>query len=156
MEPPTHPVRFIQTIRQDLSGSDQIDEAPNLSTPDPSGADQIDVEHQATDLAVPHAVSWAAAQRDGVLVLEITETSDGLTSTPARLGKAKRWPPTWPSPAGCVVGVCRVGWWLACCDAATAAAGPVLASTEQSLGDRQVWPGMGNRRDISASNHRTP
>jgi hypothetical protein len=25
---------------------------PNLSRPDPSGADQIDAEHQATDLAV--------------------------------------------------------------------------------------------------------
>jgi hypothetical protein len=43
---------IIQTIQQDPSGSDQIDEAPNVSRPDPSGADQIDAEHQATDLAV--------------------------------------------------------------------------------------------------------
>jgi uncharacterized membrane protein len=43
---------IIQTIRRDLSGSDQIDEASNLSRPDPSRADQIDAEHQATDLAV--------------------------------------------------------------------------------------------------------
>jgi len=39
------------------SGSYGIDEAPNVSRPDPSGADQIDVEHQATDLAVSRA-SW--------------------------------------------------------------------------------------------------
>jgi hypothetical protein len=31
---------------------DQIDEALNVSSPDPSGADQIDAEHQATDLVV--------------------------------------------------------------------------------------------------------
>jgi hypothetical protein len=43
---------IIQTIRRDRSGSDQIDEASNLSRPDPSRADQIDAEHQATDLAV--------------------------------------------------------------------------------------------------------
>jgi hypothetical protein len=43
---------IIQTILLHPSGSDQIDDASNLSSPDPSGADQIDVEHQATDLAV--------------------------------------------------------------------------------------------------------
>jgi hypothetical protein len=41
---------IIQTIRRDRSESIQIDEAPNLSRPFPSGADQIDAEHQATDL----------------------------------------------------------------------------------------------------------
>jgi hypothetical protein len=41
---------IIQTIRRDRSGSDQIDDLSNVSRPDPSGADQIDVEHQATDL----------------------------------------------------------------------------------------------------------
>jgi hypothetical protein len=46
-----HPL-IIQTIRRDLSGSVGIDEAPNLSRADPSGADQIDAEHQATNLAV--------------------------------------------------------------------------------------------------------
>jgi hypothetical protein len=43
---------IIQTIRRDPSGSDQIDDPSNVSRPDLSGADQIDVEHQATDLAV--------------------------------------------------------------------------------------------------------
>jgi hypothetical protein len=43
---------IIQTIRRDPSGSDAIDEAPNLSSPDPTGADQIDAEHQATDLVI--------------------------------------------------------------------------------------------------------
>jgi hypothetical protein len=43
---------IIQTVRRDPSGSDQIDEASNLSRPDRSGAVQIDVEHQPTDLAV--------------------------------------------------------------------------------------------------------
>jgi hypothetical protein len=42
----------IQTIRRARSGSVQIDGAPDVSRPDRSGADQIDVEHQATDLAV--------------------------------------------------------------------------------------------------------
>src|SRR5829696_10142451 len=43
---------IIQTIRRDPSGAIWTDEAPNLSRPDPSGADQTDAEHQATDLAV--------------------------------------------------------------------------------------------------------
>ena len=43
---------IIQTIRQDPSGAVWTDEALNVSRPDPSGADQIDAEHQATDLAV--------------------------------------------------------------------------------------------------------
>jgi hypothetical protein len=43
---------IIQTIRRDPSRSVWIDDTPNLSRPDPSGADQIDAEHQATDLAV--------------------------------------------------------------------------------------------------------
>jgi len=34
------------------SRSDWTDEAPNLSRADPSGADQIDAERRATDLAV--------------------------------------------------------------------------------------------------------
>ena len=42
----------IQTIRRDPSRSVWTDEAPNVSRPDRSGADQIDAEHQATDLAV--------------------------------------------------------------------------------------------------------
>jgi hypothetical protein len=43
---------IIQTIRQDPSGAVSTDEAPNVSRPDLSGADQTDAEHQATDLAV--------------------------------------------------------------------------------------------------------
>jgi hypothetical protein len=43
---------IIQTIRQDPSGAVWTDEAPNVSRPDRSGADQIDAEHQSTDLAV--------------------------------------------------------------------------------------------------------
>jgi hypothetical protein len=43
---------IIQTIRRDSSGPVQIDEASNVSRPDPSGADQINAEHQATDLPV--------------------------------------------------------------------------------------------------------
>jgi hypothetical protein len=43
---------IIQTIRRDPSGSVWTDEAPDVSRPDPSGADQIDAEHQATDLMI--------------------------------------------------------------------------------------------------------
>jgi hypothetical protein len=43
---------IIQTILLDLSGAVRTDETSNVSRPDRSGADQIDVEHQATDLAV--------------------------------------------------------------------------------------------------------
>jgi hypothetical protein len=43
---------IIQTIRRDRSGSVWTDEASNLSRPDRSGADQIDAEHQAADLAI--------------------------------------------------------------------------------------------------------
>jgi hypothetical protein len=43
---------IIQTIRRDPSGSVWIDEAPNVTRPDPFGSDQSDPENQATDLAV--------------------------------------------------------------------------------------------------------
>jgi hypothetical protein len=43
---------IIQTIRRDPSGSVQIDDASNVSRPDPTGADQTDAEHRSTDLAV--------------------------------------------------------------------------------------------------------
>ena len=43
---------IIQTIRRDRTGAVWTDEAPNVSRPDPTGADQTDAEHQATDLAV--------------------------------------------------------------------------------------------------------
>src|SRR4029453_11982658 len=41
-----------QTLLLAPSGSVQTDRAANVGRPDRSGADQIDVEHQATDLAV--------------------------------------------------------------------------------------------------------
>jgi hypothetical protein len=43
---------IIQTILLDPSGAVWTDEASNVSRPDPTEADQIDAEHQATDLAV--------------------------------------------------------------------------------------------------------
>jgi hypothetical protein len=43
---------IIQAILLDPSGAVWADSASNVSRPDPSGADQIDAEHQATDLVV--------------------------------------------------------------------------------------------------------
>jgi hypothetical protein len=43
---------IIQTILLDPSRAVWTDEAANVSSLDPSGADQSDAEHQATDLAV--------------------------------------------------------------------------------------------------------
>jgi hypothetical protein len=48
---------IIQTILLDPSGAIETDEPSNVSRPDPSGADQIDAEHQATDLAVRSALA---------------------------------------------------------------------------------------------------
>ena len=42
---------IIHTILLDPSRAVWTDEASNVSSLDPSGADQIDAEHQATDLA---------------------------------------------------------------------------------------------------------
>jgi hypothetical protein len=56
-------IRLIMTIRRHPSGSVWIDEAPNVSRPDPSGADQIDAEHQATELAVVLAVAGGPQAR---------------------------------------------------------------------------------------------
>ena len=46
------PCLIIQTIRRDPSRSVWTDDPSNVSSPDPSGANQIDAEHQAADLAV--------------------------------------------------------------------------------------------------------
>jgi hypothetical protein len=46
-----HP-SMIQAIRWDRSRSVWIDDPPNMSRPDPSGADQSDLEHLPTDLVV--------------------------------------------------------------------------------------------------------
>ena len=43
---------IIQRIRRDPTGFVWIDEALNVSRPDPSGPDQIDAEHQATDVVL--------------------------------------------------------------------------------------------------------
>jgi hypothetical protein len=43
---------IIHTIRQDPSRSVWTDDPSNVNRPDPSGPDQTDAEHQATDLAV--------------------------------------------------------------------------------------------------------
>jgi hypothetical protein len=48
---------IIQTIRRDPSGAVWTDEPSNVSRLDPSGANHIDAEHQATDLAVE---GWAS------------------------------------------------------------------------------------------------
>jgi hypothetical protein len=56
---------IIQTIRRDRTRSDQIDEARNVSRPDQFGADQIDAEHQATDLAVGGSNPSRRAKRAG-------------------------------------------------------------------------------------------
>jgi hypothetical protein len=43
---------IIQTILLDPTEAVWTDEAANVSRPDPSGPDQVDAEHQATDLAL--------------------------------------------------------------------------------------------------------
>jgi hypothetical protein len=71
--PPTqHPSPFsliirliIQTIRQDPSGPIWTDDPSNVSRPDPSGGDQIDAEHQVTDLVVSAGrVRWWVSDAD--------------------------------------------------------------------------------------------
>jgi hypothetical protein len=54
---------IIQTIRRDPSGAVWTDGPPNVSRPDRSGADQIDAEHQTTDLAVGGSNPSRRAQR---------------------------------------------------------------------------------------------
>jgi hypothetical protein len=56
---------IIQTIRRDPFGSVWTDDASNVSRPDRSGADQIDAEHQATDLAVGGSNPSRRAKRAG-------------------------------------------------------------------------------------------
>ena len=56
---------IIQTILLYPSGAVWTDEPPNASSPDPSGADQIDAEHQATDLAVGGSNPSRRAKRAG-------------------------------------------------------------------------------------------
>ena len=70
---------IIHTIRRGPSGSVQIDDPSNVSSPDPSGADQIDVEHQATGLAVGGSNSLAARR---------TPRSHALSGLDRRLAEA--------------------------------------------------------------------
>jgi hypothetical protein len=60
---------IIHTILLYPSRAVWIDEASNVSRPDPSGANQIDAEHQATDLAVgvriPRGAHNAPGQQTG-------------------------------------------------------------------------------------------
>jgi hypothetical protein len=55
---------IIQTIQRDPSGPVWIEDAPNVSRPDPSEADQVDAERQATDLAVGSS-TWTFLEATG-------------------------------------------------------------------------------------------
>jgi len=59
---------IIQTIRLDPSRPDATDSSPNLSRPDPSGSDQIDADHQSTDLAVEGSNPFRRAAKAQVKV----------------------------------------------------------------------------------------
>jgi hypothetical protein len=54
---------IIQTILLYLSGAVWTDEAPNLSSLDPSGAIQIDAEHPTTDLTAKALKSASGRRR---------------------------------------------------------------------------------------------
>jgi hypothetical protein len=83
---------IIQTIRRDRSGSVWTDEAPNVSRPDPSVADQIDAEHQTTDLAVGgsnpsrRAPSAQVGSYVGAFLVRIGVRSRRIWSDPVRSG----------------------------------------------------------------------
>jgi hypothetical protein len=88
----------IQTIRLDPSGSVWIDEPSNGSRPDRSGADQVDAEHQATDLAVGGSnpsrranaqFSGYKQEKLGGLIWRCQSLSADSTS---RTGWMRRWP----------------------------------------------------------------
>jgi hypothetical protein len=105
---------IIQTIRQDPTGSVQIDEASDVSRPDPTRSDQIDAEHQATDLAVggsnPARRTHASGQRPRVNTPAALSACGGVLggSWPAQQRPAHgstgthRWPSSSvPCSAGC-------------------------------------------------------
>ena len=104
---------IIHTIRRDPSGSIWIDEASNVSSPDRSGADQIDTEHQATDLAVggsnpSRRATITAAQRpcDGIAVscraARLRPSCTTLAGSPKVTPPARpvRAAVAWPLPTG--------------------------------------------------------
>ena len=66
-------------------------EASNLSKPEPSGADQIDAEHQATDLKVGIRIPRGAYNRRSQTQLQVTCLGDALIAVrggPLRLATA--------------------------------------------------------------------
>jgi hypothetical protein len=80
---------IIQTIRRDPTGSVGIDGAANVSRPDLSGADQIDAEHQATDLAVGGSDLSRRAPTPqvsglGLFALLVSPVSDGRSAARSR------------------------------------------------------------------------
>jgi hypothetical protein len=82
---------IIQTIRRDPSGPNGIDEAPNVSRSDPSGADQVDAEHQPTDLMV--AFSSAGCLWSGIASLPFEPLlSCGFGGWSAAVLLASGWP----------------------------------------------------------------
>jgi hypothetical protein len=103
------PCLIIQTIRRDPSGPDATDDAPNMSRPDPSGADHIDTEHQATELAVwpwrcwpmPHlAVPFPAGHASGSGRFHCRLSNRPLPQCPRAPAAVAGCPPCRP-PAGC-------------------------------------------------------
>jgi hypothetical protein len=76
---------IIQTIRRVPSRSVLIDEASNVSRPDRSGADQSDVEHQATDLVVG-------------LPAQCAPSSEEMAATARRM-QLTEWVVCWPRMA---------------------------------------------------------
>jgi hypothetical protein len=94
---------IIQTIRRDPSGSVWIDDLLNVSRPDPSGADQIDAEHQATDLAV----RWACWP---VQHIAVPFRSDMAAVVDSSAAGCPGWPlPQCPHAPAAVAGVRRAG-----------------------------------------------
>src|ERR687897_1597707 len=86
---------IIQMIRQDPSRSAWIDDAPNLSRPDPSGAIQIDAEHPSRNRKLVGRLTWPRARpirrRWGPAGL----AGDGRVGH----GYSFAWESTWRSPS---------------------------------------------------------
>jgi hypothetical protein len=90
---------IIQTIQRDPSRSVRIEKSPNLSRPDPSGTDQIDAEHQATDLAVRQGC-WPVPH------LAVPFRSDTAAVADGAAAGCPAWPlPRCPHAPAAVVGV---------------------------------------------------
>jgi hypothetical protein len=137
---------IIQPIRQDPPGSSWIDGAPNVSSPDQSGADQIDAEHQATDLAVwpwrcwpmPHlAVPFPAGHPSG--------------SGRFRCRLSSRPLPQCPRAPAAVAGVHRAGRLRGCgCPQAASAVRASGPSVSAGCADLARNPGVSAEPDTAA------